>query len=111
MGASVRPLVHAGRAALAADLAGLTPEQWSTASLCEGWSVHDLLAHQVATARMTLLGFFGALVGSGFSFSKFAAKGVAAGKEGGPAATLQAYRDLEKAPTSPPGPTDPWLGG
>ncbi|MEO6205119.1 MAG: maleylpyruvate isomerase family mycothiol-dependent enzyme [Mycobacteriales bacterium] len=110
MADSVWPLVHAERAALAADLDGLTSEQWDTPSLCEGWSVHDLLAHQVSTARLTPLGFFGALIGSGLSFSKFAAKGVAAGKEGGPAATLQAYRDLEKATTSPPGPKDSWLG-
>lgn len=110
MAASVWPLVHAERAALAADLADLSPAQWATPSLCEGWTVHDLLAHQVATARLTTLGFFGALIGSGFSFTKFAAKGVAAGKEGGPAATLQAYRDLEKATTSPPGPKDSWLG-
>ncbi len=110
MAAGVWPLVHAERAALASDLSGLTAEQWQTPSLCEGWTVHDLLAHQVATARLTALGFFGALIGSGFSFTKFAAKGVAAGKLGGPEATLQAYRDLERATTSPPGPKDSWLG-
>lgn len=110
MADSVWPLVHTERAALAADLSCLSAEQWSTPSLCEGWTVHDLLAHQVATARLTALGFFGALIGSGFSFTRFAAKGVAAGKQGGPAATLQAYRDLERATTSPPGPKDSWLG-
>jgi uncharacterized protein (TIGR03083 family) len=43
------PVVHAERRALAADLADLSPEQWQTPSLCAGWSVHDVLAHMVAT--------------------------------------------------------------
>ena len=46
-------LVHAERAALAADLEGLTDEQWRTASLCDGWSVHDVAAHLVANALAT----------------------------------------------------------
>ena len=50
MSDDIWPVVHAERRALAADLAGLTPEQWATPSLCTGWSVHDVLAHMVATA-------------------------------------------------------------
>ncbi len=110
MVANVWPLVHAERAALAADLSDLSAEQWQTPSLCEGWTVHQVLAHQVATARMTPLGFLGALIGSGFRFSTFAEKGVASASAGGPGATLQAYRDLINATTSPPGPKDSWLG-
>lgn len=33
------------RRRLAADLRGLTDAQWSTASLCAGWTVHHVLAH------------------------------------------------------------------
>jgi hypothetical protein len=47
------PLVHAERRALAADLTGLAPEAWQTPSLCSGWTVHDVLAHMVATAKLT----------------------------------------------------------
>jgi uncharacterized protein (TIGR03083 family) len=53
MSDDIWPVVHAERRALAADLADLTPEQWETPSLCAGWSVHDVLAHMVATAKET----------------------------------------------------------
>ena len=37
------PVVHAERAALAAELTGLTDEQWATPSLCEGLTVRQVL--------------------------------------------------------------------
>ncbi len=46
------PTVHAERAALAADLAGLTDAQWDAPSLCTGWSVRDVLAHLSAAASL-----------------------------------------------------------
>lgn len=49
--ADIWSTVHAERRALVADLTGLRAEQWSTASLCPGWDVHDVLAHLVDTAR------------------------------------------------------------
>ncbi len=47
------PAIHAERAALADDLAGLTDEQWATPSLCSLWSARDVLGHLTATARVT----------------------------------------------------------
>lgn len=35
------------RAELAEFLAGLSAEQWAAASLCEGWSVRDVVAHMI----------------------------------------------------------------
>ncbi len=53
----IRPLVHAERAALAADLADLTGEQWATASLCTGLTVRHSYSHQTfmppSTTRST----------------------------------------------------------
>jgi uncharacterized protein (TIGR03083 family) len=50
----------------AADLlAGLTPEQWRTPSLCAGWTVREVAAHLVEQLEgddMTMLGLLGALV-------------------------------------------------
>jgi len=43
-------LVHAERAALAADLADLTDQQWATLSLCTGFTVRQVLAHLTAGA-------------------------------------------------------------
>jgi uncharacterized protein (TIGR03083 family) len=104
------PTIHAERASLADDLAGLTDAQWSTRSLCEGWDVHQLTGHIVATANMSPLRFFGKFAGAGFNFDKMAAKDVAAQTAGGPAATLDALRRASNRSTSPPGPVDSWLG-
>jgi len=110
MATSPWPVIHAERGALADDLSSLTDTQWQTRSLCQGWSVHDLLAHIVATAEMTKLGFFSKFVSAGFNFDKFSTKDVAAGTAGGPAATLSALRAAQNRSTSPPGPVDSWLG-
>ena len=38
-------VIDAQRADLAGLLDGFTPEQWTTASLCDGWQVRDVAAH------------------------------------------------------------------
>jgi uncharacterized protein (TIGR03083 family) len=40
-------VLDAERAGLADLLAGLTPEQWATPSLCTGWTVREVAAHLV----------------------------------------------------------------
>ena len=104
------PSIHAERRALAQDLADMTSAQWSTPSLCAGWTVHQVLAHQVATAKMTPGSFLTKFAGAGFSFSTLNDKQVALLAAGGPTATLAAFRAVETATSSPPGPKDSWLG-
>lgn len=104
------PVVHAERRALAADLADLTEEQWRTPSLCAGWSVHDVLAHMVSTAKLTPPAFVAGLIGSGFNFGRFTAKRIATERAGGPAATLADFRSVETSTSAPPGPVTSWLG-
>jgi uncharacterized protein (TIGR03083 family) len=104
------PVVHAERRALAADLAGLTPDQWTTPSLCGGWSVHDVLAHMVATAKETPPAFLVGMLRSGFRISRFTEKRIAEERAVGPAATLAAFRAVETSRSAPPGPTLSWLG-
>ena len=110
MSDDIWPVVHAERRALAEDLAGLTPDQWQTPSLSAGWSVHDVLAHMVATAKETPPAFFAGMVASGFRMSRFTEKRIAAERSGGPAATLAAFRAVETATSAPPGPKLSWLG-
>jgi len=110
MASSPWPVIHRERGALADDLSTLGDAQWKTPSLCAGWTVHELLAHMVATAEMTKLGFLGRFAGAGFNFEKMAAKDVAAKSAGGPTATLAAMRAAQNKTTSPPGPVDSWLG-
>jgi len=109
-GPSPWPTIHHERAALADDLAGLSAAQWDTASLCTRWSVHQVLGHMTATAKMTPLRFVGKLAGSGFRFTTMTENNVAAETAQGPAATLAEFRRVQDASTAPPGPTDSWLG-
>ena len=110
MAPSPWPLIHGERAALAADLAALTDEQWATASLCPGWSVRDVLGHMTATAKMTPGKFFAAFAGSGFRFDEMTAKGVAGEATATPAAGLTEFRGRLTATTHPPGPAESMLG-
>lgn len=104
------PTIHAERAALAADLTGLTPAQWATPSLCAGWSVQQTLGHLVATARLTPPRFLAHLARAGFRFGVMAERDVAAESAGSPADTLARFVAVQDATTSPPGPVDSWLG-
>ena len=110
MATSIWPTVHAERAALAADLDGLDEEQWSTPSLCEGWSVRDVLAHMAATAKISTLAFFPKLVGSGFSLSRMQEKDLAHERGASPGDTLAGFRAIVTSSKHPPGPSVTWLG-
>jgi uncharacterized protein (TIGR03083 family) len=68
-------LVHAERAALIEDLEQLD-DGWEVPSLCPGWTVHDVVAHLVDSARATRLGFLVALARAGFDFDRQNARGV-----------------------------------
>ena len=103
-------IIAAEREALAADVGNLTEDQWQTPSLCAGWTVHDVLGHMSATARLGVHAFFAAFVKSGFSFDKMANSRVAEETAGGPANTLARFRAVVASRVHPPGPADTWLG-
>jgi uncharacterized protein (TIGR03083 family) len=103
-------MIHAERAALAADLEGLPDEQWATPSLCEGWTVQEVLGHMTATAKSTPARFFRGLTAAGFKFNAMTAKDAAAEAEGTPAETLAHFKAQLNATTHPPGPVDAMLG-
>lgn len=111
MGASsLWPVIHAERKALIADVEQLSPEQWSTPSLCSGWSVRDVVAHLAATAKMSPVGFVARLIGSGLRFDEMAARNIARETTGPPVETLASLRGALTATTHPPGPIETWLG-
>jgi uncharacterized protein (TIGR03083 family) len=110
MASDVWPIIHTERKALLADLESLTDAQWTTPSLCEGWSVRDVVGHMTATATITPGKFFPGIIGSGFSFNKLQAKGIAASIGATPADTVSRFADRLTATTHPPGPIDTLLG-
>lgn len=49
-------MARAERTDLAAFLATLTPQQWDTPSLCDGWSVKDVVAHMISYEDLDAIG-------------------------------------------------------
>lgn len=103
------PRIDAERKALAADLQGLTQEQWSARTLCTEWTVQDLLAHMTATAKITPASFLPKLAGSGFSLNRLQAKDIARERGDSPAATLAGFEAIVSSRKRPPGPPDTML--
>lgn len=106
MAEDVWPMVHAERAALIDDLAHLDDEQWREPSLCEGWTVHDVAAHLVGTARTTRLGFVVGLVRARFDFHRQNARGVERERGASPQETLERLRQVASRRSTPPAPLD-----
>ncbi|MDK1472327.1 maleylpyruvate isomerase family mycothiol-dependent enzyme [Streptomyces sp. 549] len=105
-GTDVWPIVHAERAALIHDLEGLADEQWEQPSLCEGWTVRDVAAHLVDSARTTRLGFAVGLVRARFDFHRQNARGVARERGASPQETLGRLRQVASLTSTPPAPLD-----
>ena len=102
--------IAAERGALAEDLSGLTEEQWNTPSLCSGWTVRELLAHQSGTASLTPPTFLVRFAGSGFNFDKFTRREIERHLGATPEETLAEFKSLQHSTKSPPGPKASWLG-
>jgi uncharacterized protein (TIGR03083 family) len=97
-------VVHDERAALARDLAELTPEQWAAPTACPGWDVHDVLAHVVDSAKSTRLGFARDMIAARFDFDRQNAIGVARERRPDPADTLAGLRAVADRTGTPPAP-------
>ncbi len=98
----VWPMVHAERAALIEDLAHLDDEQWEEPSLCAGWTVHDVVAHLVDTARTTRIGFVVGMVRARFDFDRQNARGLARERGASPQETLERLRQVATRTSTPP---------
>jgi uncharacterized protein (TIGR03083 family) len=98
------PTVHAELRSLADDLAPLSADQWATPSLCDGWDVHDVLAHLVGNSTTTRVGFMVSFARAGFDFDRMAANEVAAERRPNPADTLAAFRLVCGRTSGPPAP-------
>ncbi len=110
MAYDIWPVVRAERKALAADLGGLSDAQWQTRSQCDAWSVRDVLAHMVATSRMSGAAFLPKLAGAGFNFERLQSKGIEQNRGTTPADLLSTFVDRIDSTGRPPGPSMTMLG-
>ncbi|MFI5712226.1 maleylpyruvate isomerase family mycothiol-dependent enzyme [Kribbella sp. NPDC051620] len=63
--------VDVERAALADLLAGLTEAEWSTPSVCPGWTVRDVAAHVISSPQARVLPVMGGMVRARGDFNRF----------------------------------------
>ena len=107
---AVWPLIHAERAALAADLAGLTDDQWTTPSLCAGLTVREVLAHLTAGASLNPVRWMTGVIRCRFDFDAQVAMRLAEQLGATGEETLTRFRRVITSTTSPPLPTLAMLG-
>jgi uncharacterized protein (TIGR03083 family) len=68
MGVNRTALATAERHDLADFLETLTPEQWDRPSLCQGWTVRDVVTHLISYEEVGVLRFIGGFARHGFRF-------------------------------------------
>jgi uncharacterized protein (TIGR03083 family) len=107
---AVWPLVHAERAALAADLTDLTDEQWATTSLCTAFTVREVLAHLTAGATLNPVRWLAGVIRCRFDFDEQVAMRLAEHLGATPAETLEGFRRIVTSTTKPPLPAVAMLG-
>jgi uncharacterized protein (TIGR03083 family) len=103
-------LVHAERAALAADLADLTGQQWATPSLCTGFTVRQVLAHLTAGASLNPVRWLAGVIRCRFDFDKQVAMRLDEQLGATPAETLALFRRVVTSTVKAPVPAVAMLG-
>jgi uncharacterized protein (TIGR03083 family) len=104
-------MIEEERASLVDALAALPAAAWDKPSLCEGWTVREVVGHMVSTANMTRPTFVAKLAGSGFSFQNMTRKEINRYTSGATNADLvEALRSRIHSHSAPPGPAPSWLG-
>jgi uncharacterized protein (TIGR03083 family) len=103
-------LIHAERAALAADLAELTGQQWATRSLCDRFTVREVLAHLTAGASLNPMRWMAGVIRCRFDFDRQVAMRLAEQMGITPAGTLARFRQVITSKTKPPLPAVAMLG-
>ena len=103
-------LVHAERAALAADLTNLASDRWATQSLCTELTVREVLAHLTAAASLNPVRWLLGVIRCRFDFDRQVAMRLAEQLGRDPDETLERFRRVITSTTKPPLPVLAMLG-
>ncbi len=103
-------LTHAERAALAEDLATLTPAQWHHESLCGAWDVEQVVAHLSAAASIGQWRWIRSMLGARFRPNVHNLRRLREYLGATPEATLEQFRAVITSTTAPTSDTAAYLG-
>lgn len=109
-GSETWALIHAERAALAADLAGLTQARFATPSLCSELTVRQVLAHLTASASLNSWRWLAGVIRCRFDFDKQVLMRLNEQLGANAAETLERFRAVVASRTMPPLPMSAMLG-
>src|ERR1019366_6588040 len=102
--------IHAERIDMAQTWSTLTPEQWSSPSWCEGWSVKVVAGHVLAAAEQTTVNFFKEMIQAGFKFDVFAGRAATKVAQVGPSDLVRRLMARTTTTNHPPAPVMAMLG-
>lgn len=102
--------VHAERAALAEDLAGLSPEQWRAGTLCSNWNVEQVVAHLTAAASLNRWRWIRSMVGARFRPEVHNLRRLTEHRGSTPAETLARFQAVINNTVAPTSHTAAFLG-
>ena len=94
-------LVHAERAALAEDLAGLGMGQWRQDTLCGDWDVEQVVAHLTAAASLNQWRWLRSMLAARFRPDVHNQRRLAEHRGRTPAETLDRFRAVIASTTAP----------
>ncbi|NEC63427.1 maleylpyruvate isomerase family mycothiol-dependent enzyme [Streptomyces sp. SID9727] len=102
--------IHEERSALAQDLAELSTGQWATTSLCERWTVEEVVAHLTAGAGTSMGRWLLSMSAARFDPDLHNDRRLAKHRGATPQETLRLFREVVAGPAGPTGHTAAWLG-
>ncbi|MFF9133220.1 maleylpyruvate isomerase family mycothiol-dependent enzyme [Streptomyces sp. NPDC014806] len=102
--------IHVERMALAQDLAELSEAQWAKASLCERWTVEEVVAHLTAGASTTMWRWLLSMATARFDSDLHNDRQLAKHRGATPEETLRRFREVVAGPAGPSRHTAAWLG-
>jgi uncharacterized protein (TIGR03083 family) len=103
-------MIHEERARAADMLESLSPEQWTTDSLCAGWNVGQVAAHIMIAGEQTTGRFLTRLIGSGFRFDTMTQRDVRHVSQVPPGEIIARIRARTTTTNKPPAPAMAMLG-
>jgi len=95
--------VHEERRALLDLLETLSPDQWNTPSLCDGWRVRDVVGHIVSSTSVSIWRAAGAMISSGFKINRYLAKDGRKRGAATPEELIEQFRRALPTTSHPPG--------